>query len=91
MEPEFGIGIGAEKGGGASTRPRPSLGIRLLEWSGLGLVSYGLGAYRFGWAALGGGMIIGSYAIYRWQHGPQTGTGGRLDGPDGGDGDGGGD
>lgn len=90
MEPDFGIGIGTENGSAVSKRPRPSLGIRLLEGLGLALMAYGLGTYRFGWAVLGGGMIIGSYALYRWKHGPAP-----LPGPDSGcdgpDADGGGD
>ena len=90
MEPDFGIGIGAEKGDGASNRPRPSLGIRLPEWSGLGLVTYGLGSYGFGWATLGAVMIIASYSLYRRKHGPAQPSGSDR-GFDGSDAGGGGD
>ena len=89
MGPEFGIGGGAEIGG-STQRPRPSIFVRLLEMAGLVLVAYGLGTNRFGLAAVGGGMIVSSYAVYRRKHGPSRSDDSDigLDGPnsdDGGD------
>ena len=91
MGPEFGIGMGREAGSDGKGPPRPSLLIRGAEMAGLGLLVLGLGNWRWWQIALGGAMVIGSYAVYRWQHGPQTGAGGGLDGPDSDAGDSGGD
>lgn len=67
MDPNVGFGIEHRKRLGKPQRPRPSLRVRGLELAGLGLATYGLGSYRF---ALGGLMIVGSYALYRRRHGP---------------------
>ncbi len=90
MDPEFGVGIGSERTGGGNQRPPPLLPVRLLELLGLAVVTYGLGDLHFGLAALGGAMILGSYALYRRKHGPPPppGQNGGLDGMDS---DGGGD
>ncbi|MBN8631596.1 MAG: hypothetical protein J0L76_12145 [Rhodobacterales bacterium] len=90
MDPEFGVGIGQTKASGAVRRPRPTLLVRGMELAGLALVVYGLGDYRFGFVAVGGAMILGSYALYRRKHGPAQ-PGGENNGPDGSDTDGGGD
>jgi hypothetical protein len=90
MGPDFEIGGGTEIGVGGTPRPRPSIFVRLLEMAGLALVAYGLGTNRFVLAALGGGTIIVSYAVYRRKHGTSQPT--RSDGDRGGmDTDGGGD
>ena len=90
MDPEFGVGIGSKHGTGRQQRPRPSLFLRAMEMAGLALVAYGLGSYRFGHAAIGGLLIVGSYALYRRKHGsrPTAGPDGSPWGPDA---DGGGD
>lgn len=72
MGPEFGFGMGEERGADKLQRPRPSLLVRGLELAGLALVTYGLGSYRFALAALGAGIIVGSYALYRRKHGPMS-------------------
>ena len=90
MDPEFGVGIGSERTGGGTRRPRPSLAVRLLELLGLAVVTYGLGDLHFGLAALGGAMIISSYALFRRKHGPSPPPGPNS-GLDGMDSDGGGD
>lgn len=89
MGPEFGIGGGSDNGGSAQ-RLRPSIFVRLLELAGLVLVAYGLGTNRFGLAAVGGGMIVSSYALYRRKHGPDPNgrrddSSGRMDSNGGGD------
>lgn len=90
MGPDFEIGGGTEIGGGGTQRPRPSIFVRLLEMAGLALVAYGLGTNRFVLAALGGGIILFSYALYRRKQGSSQPTG--SDGEGGGtDSDGGGD
>ena len=90
MDPEFGVGIGSQSATGRPPRPRPTLFVRGMEMAGLALVVYGLGAYRFGVAAVGGAMIVGSYALYRRKHEffPPDGTDGGSAGLDS---DGGGD
>lgn len=75
MDPEFGLGIGREAGGEVPRRPRPTLFVRGLEMAGLALVIYGLGSNRFGIAAVGGVMIVGSYALYRRKHGSAAAAG----------------
>jgi hypothetical protein len=90
MDPDVGLGIGQDNSAGAARRPRPSLFVRVLEMLGLGLVIYGLGSARFWLAALGGGAILASYALYRRTHGSALGRGSGF-GPDGPDADGGGD
>lgn len=90
MDPDVGLGIEHDTAAGAARRPRPTHLVRGLELAGLGLVIYGLAASRLWLVALGGGTILGSYALYRRTHGPaldrQPGRG--ADGPDA---DGGGD
>jgi hypothetical protein len=88
MDPEFGLGLGTDRPRNTSHPPRPSLLIRGLELLGLALVSYGLGAFLLRWVALGGVMIVASYTIYRWQHGPVA-PGSGPPGADGIGGDGG--
>ncbi len=88
MDPEFGIGLGSDAGAERPAPPRPSLLIRAMEVAGLALLVLGLGGWQLWQIALGGGMVIGSYAIYRWQHGPQAGPAAGSDRPDGGDGGG---
>lgn len=90
MEPDFEFGIEREKTGGLPRRPRPTFLVRGIEMAGLALVIYGLGGQRFWLAAVGGGMIVGSYALYRRKHGPAL-SNGSTGGPDGSDMDGGGD
>ncbi len=90
MEPDFGIGIRSKRAGGGAKRPRQPVPVRLLELLGLALAAYGLGTHRFGLAALGGAVIVGSYALYRQKHGPAQQTGSDSD-PDGMDTDGGSD
>ena len=98
MDPDFGIGIGRDGGEHTRHKPRPSPFVRGLELAGLGLVAYGLGSLRFWIVAVGGAMIVASYALYRRKHrdaltcGTSAGPGG-LDGPgeDGGGDRGGGD
>jgi hypothetical protein len=86
MGPEFGIGIEHKTSEAVAPRPRPSLFVRGIEMFGLAMVAYGLGTYRFGHAAVGGVLIIGSYALYRRKHGPyppgvsQDGPGSNIDG-----------
>ena len=88
MEPEVGFGMGREAGASGQAPPRPSLLIRAMELAGLALLVLGLGNWRLWQIALGGAMLIGSYAIYRGQHGSRAGA---VAGPVGGDaGDGGG-
>ena len=70
MGPNFEIGGGKEIGSGGTQKPRPSVFVRVLEVAGLALVAYGLGTSRFVLAALGGGVIFLSYAVYRRKHGP---------------------
>jgi hypothetical protein len=84
MEPDFGLGIGRDGAESAPTRPRPSILVRGSELAGLALVIYGLGSYRFGLVAVGGAMIVGSYALYRRRHGPapQNGPDSDQDRPD---------
>ena len=88
MDPDAGLGIGQESSSGAARNPRPSVLVRGLEMAGLGLVIYGLATSRVWLAALGGAVILGSYALYRRTHGPAPEGG---PGPDGPDADGGGD
>ncbi|MDP3197053.1 hypothetical protein [Tabrizicola sp.] len=89
MDPEASLGIEQDKGAGAVRKPRPSSFVRGLEMAGLGLVIYGLATSRFWLAALGGGVILASYTLYRRTHrlaldrGPGSG-------PDSPDADGGG-
>ncbi len=84
MGPDFEIGGGSGIGGGGRQRPRPSMFMRLLEMAGLALVAYGLATNRFVLAALGGGTICISYALYRRKHGrfQPTGSDGDSSGPD---------
>lgn len=85
MGPDFGIGMGREGARGASRRPRPTLVVRGMELAGLALVTYGLGSYRFAFAAVGAVLIVGSYSLYRRKNGPTTlGFGASMDsrGPD---------
>jgi hypothetical protein len=90
MDPDIGVGIGSETPTGAPSRPRPTVFVRGLEIVGLALVVYGLGAHRFAIAAIGGAMIVGSYALYRRKHGSAQPDGSGSD-PWGSDADGGGD
>lgn len=90
MGPDFEIGIGREGAQGAPCPPRPTLVVRGMELAGLALVTFGLGSYRFGYAAIGGVLIVGSYALYRRKQGPALGSGAAV-GSDGPDTDGGGD
>lgn len=90
MGPEVGFGIGRDAAAGGKSPPRPALLIRAMELAGLALLILGIGKGSIGQMVVGGGLVIGSYAIYRRKHGPQVGT--RVgDGPDGDAGDGGGD
>jgi hypothetical protein len=84
MRADFGFQFGKDRRGGGTRRPRPSLFIRALEAAGLALVLVGLGAGRFGWAAVGVVLIVGSYALYRRKHGrgPPSETTDSADGPD---------
>ena len=72
MGPDFGLGAGSTSGKQGPLRPRPSLLMRGMELAGLGLAAYGLGSYRFFHAAVGGLLILGSYALYRRKHGSFT-------------------
>jgi hypothetical protein len=90
MDPDVGLGIGQDKTTGGAQRPRPSVFVRGLEMAGLGLVIYGLATSRIWLAAVGGAMILGSYALYRRTHGSALDRE-RGNGPDGPDADGGGD
>lgn len=89
MDPEVGLGIEPDNAAGAGQRPRPSLLVRGLEMAGLGLVIYGLATLRFWLAALGGGVILASYALYHRTHGAALARG-PDPGPGGPDADGGG-
>ncbi len=91
MEPEVGIGMGGNAAAGGRAPPRPSLRIRAMDLAGLAMLILGVGNWSFWQIALGGGLVLGSYAIYRRKHGPQAGTGAGPDGPGGDAGDGGGD
>ncbi|WP_103256474.1 hypothetical protein [Tabrizicola aquatica] len=84
MDPDAGLGIEPDNTAGARRRPRPSLLVRGLEMVGLGLVIYGLATSGIWLAALGGGLILGSYALYRRTHGSglDRGRGVGPDGPD---------
>jgi hypothetical protein len=90
MDPDFELGIGPTVDGNVSPRPKPTFLVRGIEMAGLALVIYGLGAYRFWLAAVGGALIVGSYALYRRKHGPALATG-STSGHGGSDFDGGGD
>jgi hypothetical protein len=90
MDPDFGLGIGQEASGNGPPRRRPTPLLRGMEMAGLALVIYGLGSYRFGLVAIGGVMIVGSYALYRRKYGPALPTG-SSDGSGGPNLDGGGD
>lgn len=84
MDPDAGLGVEPDSATGAGRRPRPSLLVRGLEMVGLGLVIHGLATSGVWLAALGGGLILGSYALYRRTHGPglDQGRGTGPDGPD---------
>jgi hypothetical protein len=53
-----------------------------MELLGLGLVGYGLASNAFGLAALGGALIVISYALYRRKHGAGPTSGRGPDSPD---------
>lgn len=86
MGPEVGFGMG----GKAAGRPRPSLLVRLTEMAGMGAILWGLGMGPWWLVAIGGVMVVGSYAAYRRKHGPFPPGDGGSDGI-GGDESGGGD
>lgn len=69
MDPDVGLGIEQDKAAGAGRKRRPTPFVRGLEIVGLGLVIYGLATSRVWLAAVGGAMILASYALYRRTHG----------------------
>ena len=85
MEPDFTVTVGVGKTG----RPKPSLIVRLTEMAGMGVIFWGLGMGPLWLVAVGGVMVVGSYAAYRRKHGPfppgENGSDGFTD--DGGGGD----
>lgn len=88
MEPDITVTVGV----GKTARPKPSLRVRLAEMAGLGVILWGLGVGPWWLIAVGGVMVVGSYAAYRRKHGsfgPGDGGSGGM-GDDGG-GNGGGD
>lgn len=85
MEPDFTVTMGV----GKSARPKPSPLMRLAEMAGMGMILWGIGMGPLWLVAVGGVMVVGSYAAYRRKHGPFGPGGGGPDGftDDGGGGD----
>ena len=88
MEPDITVTVGVGKAG----RPKPSLIVRLTEMAGMGVIVWGIGMGPWWMVAVGGVMVVGSYAAYRRKHGPfPPGEGGSGGMGDDGAADGGGD
>ncbi len=84
MEPDFTVTVGV----GKTERPKPSLLVRLTEMAGMVVIFWGLGMGPLWLVAVGGVMVVGSYAAYRRKHGPfEPGEGGSADMGDIGGGD----
>jgi hypothetical protein len=76
VEPEITVTMGVGKTG----RPKPSALMRLTEMAGMAIIFWGLGMGPWWLIAVGGVMVVASYAAYRRKHGPFPPGEGRLDG-----------
>lgn len=66
MEPDITLTVGV----GKTARPKPSLLVRLTEMAGMVVIMWGIGMGPLWLVAVGGAMVVGSYAVYRRKQGP---------------------